>query len=1228
MSHLPRSAASRHQHASDRPQSDENYELRIQLLGEFRIAFGEQRVSPSSWRLQKARSLVKLLALAPGHRMHREQVMELLWPDLEQEAAANNLYYALYVARRALTSEQGHPRSAATLLRFKQHVLSLQPAISLWIDVDVFEHAAAAALGSHDVARHQAAIDLYTGDLLPEDRYEDWCISRREALRETYIALLLAAAKLYERQHEYHLAIESLQRAIDADHTREEAHTSLMRLYAVTGQRAQALHQYAQLKETLQRELNVEPEQESQDLYDDILARRLHPQQTQRLQRMQTTPPISRLSDAPISARPEHTLQLMPQPVSSSAPLAPITMLDPPSTLVGRGPECAQIEAVWDGAALLPRFVLLVGEAGIGKTRLAEEALAWAERQHLVTARARCYATAGTLGYAPIAAWLRTAPLWTSLFSLDALWLTEVARVVPEVLVEYPQLPQPGPLAESWQRQRFEQALARALFAGNKPLLLLLDDIQWCDRETLHWLHSICSTHPPAELMIIATLRQEEFVPNHPLHSVLDALRRNGQVTEIVVPPLEEQDTVTLARQLTAHEIDPALAHRIYRETEGNPLFVVETIQTGLLRSEEDTSADSNKDVSKKRTAKNRLPPTVQAVISARLAQLSPTARELAQVAATIGREFAFDLLALVWGKDEDTLLSGIDELWQRRIVREQEGGAYDFSHDKLREVAYSALSNPRRRMLHHRVAQGLEIIHADALDIVSGQVAAHYLQAGEPERAVDHLERAGDYARSIFANIEAERSYRELLRWLEELNRKERAAGAREKLGEILTRTAQYDEALVIIQQAADSYHIAGDKEGEIRALSRIGHVHRWHGTLEAGLALLQPLERSLHTMGLSQRTQSEFYLALAALFRECAFYSEQLVAAQQASICARAVPHAGFEAQALGLRGSALVALGQLEEASRVLEETIPLAEASGDLENLREGLNELAVAYRALGAFDMDRQYTQRALEVSERIGNPSDIAFILHRRGVCAFCMGEWAQARADLDRAEAMVRSIGMSWVSAYPLLGLGLLHLAEGRRDLATRYLEEASVLAQRAGDLQGLRWTQIGLAERDLMEGQPALARDRLDPLGDRSSQQEALVTVFLPLLAWAYTDLGEEEHAEELVEQALTRASTQHIRAAHVDALRSKAHLATRQRRWDVARKALDDALALAATMHYPYTHARVLYEYSLLDAARGDVQQAREHLEGSYAILSHLGERLYATRVEHTLALLGNP
>jgi DNA-binding SARP family transcriptional activator len=217
--------------------------LRVRLLGGFSVAVGTRTIKDNAWRLRKAAALVKLLALAPSHRLHREQMMDLLWPDLGAEAAANNLRYALHQARRTLEPDTGSPES---YLSFEGEQLALCPDGRLWVDVDAFEEAAEEARRVRDPAAHRAAIELYAGDLLPEDRYEDWAEERRAELRGTYLDLLVGLAGLHEERGDYDSAAEALRRVVSEESTRVEAHAGLMRLHALSGRRAEALEQYGQ----------------------------------------------------------------------------------------------------------------------------------------------------------------------------------------------------------------------------------------------------------------------------------------------------------------------------------------------------------------------------------------------------------------------------------------------------------------------------------------------------------------------------------------------------------------------------------------------------------------------------------------------------------------------------------------------------------------------------------------------------------------------------------------------------------------------------------------------------------------------------------------------------------------------------------------------------------------------------------------------------------------------
>jgi DNA-binding SARP family transcriptional activator len=217
--------------------------VRVWLLGGFRVSVRSRIVRDDSWRLRKAASLVKLRALAPNHRLHREQVIEALWPDLGLRAASNNLRQALHVARRALEPD---PTIASRYLSVRDEQLVISPEGRLWVDVEAFEEAAATATHSGDPAAYRAAIELYSGELLPEDRYEEWAESRRQELRRTFLSLLVGLAGLYEERgrEELEPAVQALQRVLAEEPANEEAHVGLMRLYASSGRPGEALRQY------------------------------------------------------------------------------------------------------------------------------------------------------------------------------------------------------------------------------------------------------------------------------------------------------------------------------------------------------------------------------------------------------------------------------------------------------------------------------------------------------------------------------------------------------------------------------------------------------------------------------------------------------------------------------------------------------------------------------------------------------------------------------------------------------------------------------------------------------------------------------------------------------------------------------------------------------------------------------------------------------------------------
>ncbi|HEX6183607.1 MAG TPA: BTAD domain-containing putative transcriptional regulator [Pyrinomonadaceae bacterium] len=250
--------------------------LEIHLLGPFRIAVDGRAVEERRFTRRKPKLLVKLLALQPHHQLHREQAMELLWPDTAPEVAGNNLHKTIHMARRALEPALGSAAGSHFIITQSHQVLLRAPG-KLWVDVDEFEQLAARAVKAADVEAYEAALDLYAGDLLLEDLYDDWAAPRREQLHALRLDLLAGLAQLHESRGSYQQGIGRLKEFLESDPTAEEIHRRLMRLYALTGSRHQAARQYQHCAETLRRELGAEPDAATAELYRQIESGRIQP---------------------------------------------------------------------------------------------------------------------------------------------------------------------------------------------------------------------------------------------------------------------------------------------------------------------------------------------------------------------------------------------------------------------------------------------------------------------------------------------------------------------------------------------------------------------------------------------------------------------------------------------------------------------------------------------------------------------------------------------------------------------------------------------------------------------------------------------------------------------------------------------------------------------------------------------------------------------------------------
>ena len=668
--------------------------LTIQSLGSFQMTVGGQPITGMNQaRLQE---LLVYLVLRRGRPVPRQSIAFLFWPDSTEKQALTNGRHLWHRLRQAIPE-------AGRFLAADDLSVQWRPDSHCQVDVIAFETALARADGAADPAERaeqlQRATALYGGELLP-GCYSDWLLVERERLAQAHARALRQLIALHEARRQYPEAIGFARELLRHDPLNEPTYADLMRLCALSGDRAAALHAYHTCVTVLRRELDVEPG------------------------------PVVR----------EMVQRLLNQ--DSAPAVLPGGMVVP---LVGRDKPWAALQQAWRRAAARPQLALISGEAGIGKTRLAEELVEWIGRQGIAALSARCYPTGRELAYAPVVTWLRSRPLP----SLADSWRRELARLMPETLLQYPHLPPPGPLTEKWQRLHLFEALARALLDHRSALLLFIDDLQWSDGDTLDWLaylltdQQIQANQP--HLLVVAALRSGEEADGAQLDAWRSRLVYGDQLTEVALGPLSEQSTLALAGQVAERAVDPQRAAALYRDTEGHPLFIIETVRAGLEQRESAGGQEPG--------AADALPGRVRQVLQARLGQLSPGARGVIEAAAVIGRAFSYDVLRQTTGLGENELVSHLDEAWRRRLIREQGEADYDFSHDKLRQVAYDGLSRTRRRHLHGRIAAALEAVRADDLDSVAGVIGGHYEAAGLPEKAIAWLERAAAVARRVYAH-------------------------------------------------------------------------------------------------------------------------------------------------------------------------------------------------------------------------------------------------------------------------------------------------------------------------------------------------------------------------------------------------------------------------------------------------------------------------------------------
>jgi DNA-binding SARP family transcriptional activator/tetratricopeptide (TPR) repeat protein len=762
-------------------------QLRLTLFGGFeaRQETGKILSLPS----RKAQALLAYLALPLGRSHPRDKLAALLWGGIREESARASLRQVLFVVRKALGGTEG------AVLRQEGEALALIPA-AVEVDVATFERAVRE--GTPEALARAAALyrgDLLAGSAVDEAPFEEWLIGERERLRELALEGLAKLLAHQRRGGATEAAIGTALRLLTLDPLQEVVHRTLMRLYAGLGRRGTALRQYQQCVSVLGRELGVEPEAETKQLYQEILRQR----------------PLRGAVIEPVIGDPS----VHERVVTSRTSVAEIA-------LIGRAPELKELRGALERAcAGQGSVVAVLGEAGIGKTRLLSELIETAEAQGARVLVGRSYESEQVLPFGPWVDAFRTGHAIDDLRGLAPAWRAELAHLLPELTgadIE------PSKGSPDFLRVFEGVTGAISMLAGSRPLLLVLEDLHWADEMSVRLLAFLGRRLHALRVLVAVTIRQEELADAAILRRILDELQREGHLWSLPLPALSRAYTLELVHTLArsgSDETDLArLGEHAWDASAGNPFVVVETVRSqaqGIGLSVHPGTLV--------------LSEAVRQLVTRRLERLSERGRLLTTVAAVIGREFEFALLQRAAGLGDAEAAEGVEELVRRRVLQGV-GERFDFAHDRIREVARAELLAPRRRVLHRGVAEAIEAVYAEDLEPHILALGLHYHGAELWPQAMSYLRRAAVHAFVRSAHREAATCFEHALAAVSHLPR------TRETLDQMLELQLQMRAALWPLAEFdriarcledAERLAISLEDQGRLGRIAAFTSVLRW---------------------------------------------------------------------------------------------------------------------------------------------------------------------------------------------------------------------------------------------------------------------------------------------------------------------------------------------------------------------------------------------------------------
>ncbi|PMP83687.1 MAG: transcriptional regulator [Roseiflexus castenholzii] len=1148
--------------------------LRIELFGTLTVLVDGHPVSDSAWRSRQERRLLAILAAARGRLIAADRLYEWLWPGSDHASAAVNLRSAISSLRRLLEPEADRASRRYILTRSSGYAWNMESGA--WIDVDAFLSLTEptgtddSVAAKREAERLERAVALYRGDFLEEEQDLAWVIMERERLRARYLDALRRLAEIKLDRGDPTAAMALAGRGIAVASLAEPLWRILMLAQARTGDMAGALQSYERYRHLLDHELGAVPSPQTQALHMAILRGDLG------VERRVGSPPLQGDRNERL-----HSTDVR----SAGVPFQAVRPLRSASTpIVGRQEELALLRR-WlaDLDQRTGGIVTIVGEAGIGKTRLLTETLRIAADRGALTLELRATSLDQGLPFAVVSEMLRSlvrnAPE-QRLRQLPQFALAQIADLFPALRERLPDLPALPDVPPDERRTRQIEGLCELglALARTLPLVIALDDAQWADEATLATIGRLARQASRRSLLIMLAYRADELSDNPSLHRLLRTLGRDMLLRPLVLSRLDVAAVAELLAMLAGVETGRVarLAPQLATSPGGNPLAIMVTVQALL----ESRGAASLAALLPDLEAGAPFPdpteaPQMRELVRTRLDRLPATARNLAEHLALINRPASLDMIERLGGTDA---LEAAQILLERQILVEDDDAHLAFNHDLVRSITAATLSSPRRRLLHHRIGEAMAALEGH-LPERAAEIAYHFRQAGRTadRETLRYATDAGDHARRAFGYRDALRHY-------------DAALEAGERLG---------DEAPVEVMQRA----FAG-------RLLTCETLLDWHGLEETSARYERwAMQRGVTPPTLVAPRRLVLLRALMGDLAGAAAISAAHTARAQKGGCVEPLPSIADMLQRTALilqpdtlsvvsersRGEARkrrMGIGDRRSlgADIVSRETVESEIQSADLRSMRDA----DAAWHAFPSFMLAHPVPGNPAEELPELLGADEAAAALFQIGWAALMQGLLRSARPCLIRSYALAVETGQAPAAVVSALQLAHLNALAGKPDETTIWLERSLETAARASEAAWASiWPRIHQGFLWLIDDRLEQAEERFVDMAARLAgapafqSHRASIAVGMGMIALARGDLT---GADSYFHEAL-RASQQLYGFIYVSAHHGLARLAALRNDLPRARDVLLHALRYSAQRALLPEYVRTVIEVARIERDFGD-------------------------------------